>query len=235
MKKISTFLFLLFLAMSLETMAQAPRTVLFEHFTSATCPPCATTNPIFQRFLQPYGPKVISLAFQCNIPQVGDPMYGQNTSEVGTRMTYYGINSAPNARMDGKPPAPGTNSPTHPLNVTNAILDARLAVESPIEMHVDHLVILGTGGAKDSMDITIDIKNVSGSDFVNSNYVLHTVIAEELIRFPKQAATNGETEFHTVMRKMIPSAAGFKFTETIAPGATKTIKYRAAVPTYIYL
>ncbi len=234
MKKISTILILLLVAMSFLATAQAPRTVLFEHFTSATCPPCATTNPIFQRFLQPYGPKVISLAFQCNIPAVGDPMYGHNTTEVGTRMTYYGINSAPNARMDGKPPAPGTQSPTHPLNVTADILDTRLAVESPIELHVDHIVILGTGGAKDSMEITIDIKNVGSSDFSNANYVLQTCIVEELIRFPKQAATNGETEFHTVMRKMIPSAAGSKFTETLAPGATKTIKYKAAIPTYIY-
>ncbi|NOT37267.1 MAG: T9SS type A sorting domain-containing protein [Saprospiraceae bacterium] len=234
MKKISTNLILAFLAITISVSAQAPRTVLFEHFTSATCPPCATTNPIFKKFLEPFGETVISMAFQCNIPQVGDPMYASNTTEVGTRMTYYGINSAPNARMDGKIPSPGTPNPTHPLSITAQTLNTRLAVTSPIEMHVDHLVILGTGGAKDSMDITITIKNVSASDFSNANYVLQTCIVEEDIKFPKQAATNSETEFHTVMRKMIPSAAGAKFTETIAVGATKTINYRAAVPAYIY-
>lgn len=234
MKKISTLLIPVFFTMVLVLSAQAPRTVLFEEFTSATCPPCATTNPIFMRFLQPFGDKVINVAFQCNIPVVGDPMYASNTTEVNTRMTYYGINSAPNCRMDGKVPAPGSTSPTHPLNVTATILNNRLAVTSPIELHVDHVVILGTGGAKDSMDITIDIKNVSNADFGNANYVLQTCLVEELIKFPKQAATNGEFEFHTVMRKMIPSAAGAKFTDILAAGTSKQIKYRAAVPAYIY-
>ncbi|MCC6816030.1 MAG: T9SS type A sorting domain-containing protein [Saprospiraceae bacterium] len=234
MKKISTFLIPIFAAIATIAFAQAPRTVLFEEFSSATCPPCATTNPIFRGFLAPYGKDVISVSFQCNIPVVGDPMYASNTSEVNTRMTYYGINSAPNCRMDGRVAAPNSSSPTHPLNVTSAILDARLAVTSPVEIHVNHEVILGTGGAKDSMEITISVKNVSGADFGNSNYVLQTCIVEDLIRFPKQAATNGETEFHTVMRKMIPSAAGNKFLDTLADGASKEIKYKVAVPTYIY-
>lgn len=152
-------------------------------------------------------------------------------------MTYYGINSAPNCRMDGKisgiDPTTGAAS-THPLYITSAIVNNRLAVTSPIEIKVTHNVILGTGGAKDSMEINVDIKNVSSSDFSNANYVLQTAIIEELIRFPKQAATNGETEFHVVMRKMLPSAAGTKITDVIAPGATKTVTFKAAVPTYIY-
>ncbi|MEO6189537.1 MAG: T9SS type A sorting domain-containing protein, partial [Saprospiraceae bacterium] len=221
-----------------QLLAQAPRTVLFEEFTSATCPPCAATNPIFRSLLEPYGSRVINLSFQCNIPSAGDPMYASNTTDVNTRMTYYGINSAPNCRMDGQiagviDPNTGLHS-THPLGYNNAILDSRVAMSSPIELSVDHIVILGVGGAKDSMNITINIKNVSGVDFSNKNYVLQTCIIEDLIKFPKQAATNGETEFDVVMRKMLPSAAGTKLLDTIAPGATKTITMKVPVPTYIY-
>lgn len=233
MNKIFTTLVLLCLGFaSFQVSAQAPRTILFEEFTSATCPPCASTNPIFNNFLKQFGSRTINMAFQCNIPVTGDPMYASNTSEVGTRMTYYGINSAPNCRMDGK--VVGDQNSTHPLAVSATTVNNRLAVESPIEISVDHIVLLGTNGAKDSMDITVIIKNVSASDFSNANYVLQTSIIEELIRFPKQAATNGETDFHVVMRKMLPSATGTKITDVITPGSTKEIKFRAAVPTYIY-
>lgn len=133
--------------------------------------------------------------------------------------------------MDGKIAA-GTNP--HPILVTADYINDRLSNLSPIEVKVDHVVIFGTGGAKDSMQITVDIKNVSSTDFSNANYVLQTSIVEELIKFPKQAATNGETEFHVVMRKMLPSAAGTKITDVIAPGQTKTVNYKVAVPTYIY-
>lgn len=236
MKKTFTLFFFLGILSCLSVFAQAPRTVLFEEFTSATCPPCAATNPIFRQFLAPFGNRVINVAFQCDIPSLGDPMYASNTSDVTTRKNYYGINSAPNCRMDGKVAGidPLGAASTHPLYITSAIVNNRLAVTSPIEIKVTHNVILGTGGAKDSMEINVDIKNVSSSDFSNANYVLQTAIIEELIRFPKQAATNGETEFHVVMRKMLPSAAGTKITDVIAPGATKTVTFKAAVPTYIY-
>ncbi|HMW38432.1 MAG: T9SS type A sorting domain-containing protein [Saprospiraceae bacterium] len=236
MKKTFTLFFFLGILSSLSVFAQAPRTILIEEFTSATCPPCAATNPIFKKFVEQFGGKVINMAFQCNIPTTGDPMYAANTSDVNTRMTYYGINSAPNCRMDGKVAGidPNGAASTHPLYLGANTVNNRLAVTSPIEIKVTHNVILGTGGAKDSMEINVDIKNVSSSDFSNANYVLQTAIIEELIRFPKQAATNGETEFHVVMRKMLPSAAGTKITDVIAPGATKTVTFKAAVPTYIY-
>ena len=214
--------------------SQAPRTVLIEDFSSATCGPCATTNPIFKAFLEQFGNSVISVAFQCHIPVTGDPMYAQNVPDVSSRVTYYGINSAPNCRVDGKVSAPGASSPAHPLNVTAAYLNNRLAVTSPIEMSVEHDIVFGTNGAKDSMNIKVSIKNVSSSDFSNANYVLQTAIIEKEIRFAKQAATNGEVEFHNVMRKMIPSATGTKITDVIAAGATKVISFKVPVPTYIY-
>lgn len=233
MKKIFTHLMtLVFIVSGINLFAQAKRTVLIEESTSATCPPCAATNPILLKYLEPYGNKVIKLAYQCQIPTTGDPMYASNTADVGARLTYYGISSAPNARMDGKK----FGSSSHPIELVAdpSLLDTRLEVESPIEIIANHTIIFGTNGAKDSMDITVEIKNVSTTNFSNANYVLQTVIIEENIRFPKQAATNGETEFHTVMRKMLPSASGTKITDVIEPGKSKIITFKAAVPTYTY-
>ena len=207
---------------------------MIEDFSSATCPPCALTNPIFRAFLEPFGKSVESVAFQCHIPVTGDPMYAQNIPDVSTRVAYYAINTAPNCRVDGKISAPGTSNPDHPLNVTASYLNARLAVTSPIEINVDHKLLLGSNGAKDSMEIIVAIKNVSATNFNNANYVLQTAIIERQIRFSKQAASNGEFEFYNVMRKMIPSAAGTKILDTIAAGATKIVSFKVSIPAYIY-
>jgi len=234
MNKNFTLIILLLVAGFFNLDAQAVRKVLIEEYTSATCPPCASTNPFFDAFLESRGQDVIALKYQSYIPSTGDPMYGHNTAESQARHTFYGIQSAPSCRMDGVTAHPGNQSNGHPILFIGdaSSLDARLAVSSPIEMTVNHEVILAAG--KDSMTITVDIKNVSASDFTGANYVLQTVITESKIRFPRQAATNGETEFSHVMRKMIPNQTGTRITEAIASGATKSYTFKVAVPAYIY-
>ncbi len=224
-----TLALLLVLAFVFRSDAQAVRRVLIEEFTSATCGPCAATNPIFDPFLKTFGNQVTALKYQSYIPVTGDPMYGQNTPESQARHSFYGINSAPSCRMDGVTPHNG-----HPINlVANPTpLTTRLAVTSPIELTVDHKVTLETG--KDSIEINISIKNVSSTDFTGANYVLQTVITEEEIKFPRQAATNGETEFSHVMRKMIPNASGTRITQAIAPGQTQDFRFKVPLPAYLY-
>ena len=94
--KFTIFIVLLQFTLSSALFGQAPRTILVEDFSSATCPPCAATNPIFRAFLEPFGKSVVSVAFQCHIPVTGDPMYAQNIPDVSTRVAYYAINTAPN-------------------------------------------------------------------------------------------------------------------------------------------
>jgi hypothetical protein len=225
----TAFLFLVLVTMNTNVNAQAVRKVLIEEWTSATCPPCASTNPLFDPLLASYGQKLVVLKYQSYIPVTGDPMYGANTTESQARHTYYGINSAPSSRIDGK-----TNGNGHPILFVQdpTPIDTRLAVTSPIEMSVEHSLTLDNG--KDSLEITVNIKNVSSTDFTGASYFLQVAITEKDIRFPKQAATNGEIEFSNVMRKMVPNASGTKLVDPIAPGATKTITFKVAKPAYIY-
>lgn len=106
----TAFLFLAFISMNTNLNAQAVRKVLIEEWTSATCPPCATTNPLFDPLLESFGEKIVVLKYQSYIPVTGDPMYAANTTESQARHTYYGINSAPSSRIDGK-----TNGNGHPI------------------------------------------------------------------------------------------------------------------------
>lgn len=161
-------------------------------------------------------------------------MYGQNTAESQARHTFYGINSAPSCRVDGAIYSKAPMANQHPIYLVYdpSGIDDRAAVTSPIELTVTHNVTLDAG--KDSIEINVSIKNVSAADFTGANYVLQVAITEDEIRFPRQAATNGETEFSHVMRKMVPNQNGTKLVTAIAPGATQDFKFKLVLPAYTY-
>jgi len=77
------------------------RKVLVEEFSSATCNPCAAINPAFMAALNNAGNEVAIVRYQGPIPAIGDPMYAYAKTDVDARMTYYGVNSHPNARISG--------------------------------------------------------------------------------------------------------------------------------------
>ena len=79
------------------------RVVIFEYFTSTTCPPCATWAPIMDQFLEQTGTEnLVEIAYHMNWPGAGnDPFYLNNPSENSARRTYYGINAVPNLMVDG--------------------------------------------------------------------------------------------------------------------------------------
>ncbi|MFI5205200.1 MAG: hypothetical protein ACHQF2_11950, partial [Flavobacteriales bacterium] len=71
--------------------AQAPRFVLFEHFTQASCGPCAAQNPGFESSILIPNPDIVRhIAFHTSWPGV-DPMYNYNSVEIDARTTFYGV------------------------------------------------------------------------------------------------------------------------------------------------
>ncbi|MGB3084177.1 MAG: hypothetical protein WBB21_05640, partial [Saprospiraceae bacterium] len=84
------FLFFLFFVLNINTDAQAPRRVLVEEFTQASCPPCAVYNPGFHKIIFTPGneTKVSLLCYQTSWPG-SDPMNAQNPTDVANRVTYY--------------------------------------------------------------------------------------------------------------------------------------------------
>ena len=104
MKKL--LLFSAALASTLALTAQPiQRKALIEEFTSATCGPCASQNPAFNALILPNrDSKVVPVKYQVPIPSAGDPMYAQNMPESDARRSYYGINGAPTATLNGRIP-----------------------------------------------------------------------------------------------------------------------------------
>lgn len=229
MKKLYLILLLGFLATP-HIDAQAPRRVLVEEFTQASCPPCAVFNPAFHAVLFTPGneTKVSLLSYQVNWPG-SDPMNLQNPTEVANRVGYYGINAVPDALADGGVTETGKTIFHGNLPSFNqSIIDTRAAVTSPFEITLDHNVHVKL----DSVTISVHVKNVS-SQSMPDVYTLHTILTEKTIHFASPPGTNGELDFYSVMRKMLPNASGTKL-GVLAAGASKQVSFTISIPSFIY-
>jgi hypothetical protein len=121
-----------------------------------------------------------------NWPYNGDPYY---TAEGGVRRTWYGVSWVPWTNLDG---TYTDNNMTVINNMFNASVDAPGLVKV-IGSHT----LTGT-----VMDLTVTVL-----PFANfSNTVIHIVVFENITT--GNVSTNGETEFHHVMMKMVPDANG---------------------------
>src|SRR6188768_1748133 len=117
MKKI-TLLVAAFLTLITFANAQSQRLVLFEEFTQASCPPCATTNPGLNAMLNANQSKVVSVKYQTSWPGT-DPMNAQNPTEVQTRVTYYNVTGVPDGELDG-----GQGFSGQPASMTAAMVNS---------------------------------------------------------------------------------------------------------------
>ncbi|TVQ07194.1 MAG: T9SS C-terminal target domain-containing protein [Bacteroidetes bacterium] len=160
---------------------------LFESFSSSTCPPCAPFNiGVMNPFISQYKEYLTIIKYQMNWPGSGDPYY---TPEGGTRRTYYGVNSVPSLVVDGGIVA------TNAAAVKNAFL-AGLNKAGQIQIAGNHFL--------NGTEIVVDVDLIPSISV--DNLRLHVVVVEKTTT--GNATSNGETEFHYVMMKMLPNANG---------------------------
>ena len=124
MKKITLFLAITLAGSS--AFAQSERLVLFEEFTQASCPPCASTNPSLNAMLNAHPNEVVSIKYQTDWPG-SDVMNVHNPAQVDTRVAYYSVTGVPGGELDG---GVGSVSYTH-LRAHETVLDlvCRLLLE----------------------------------------------------------------------------------------------------------
>jgi hypothetical protein len=210
------------LAAALFANAQQ-RLVLYEEFSGENCAPCAATNPgLWTLLTTGTNPnKVMLIKYQSPIPSAG-PIYYQNTTDVQNRMTYYNVPFAPYARIDGAV-SPGPNG-GHPADLTQAHLDAETAIASPFNITVTNTVT-GT-----TLNSTINVAAVAA--YSGTAVKLRAALVETLI-YTTPPGTNGETEFHHVVRKMYPTADGQAIPNTWTNGQTGTYNFSGQIPSYV--
>jgi len=215
MKKLFTFFaiaitFLVFF----NTTEAGDRMMLIEFFTSSTCGPCASNNPIMTAFMNSADPeRIASIGFHMNWPSPGnDPMYLYNSADNTTRRTFYNVNAIPAGFFDG------TISIPLPYSQTNlqSYFDLRKNLLSPVT------VIVRDSTYGDSVLVRVSV--LCETYLANPNVVLYMGVYENLIHYSSPPGTNGETDFHNVMRKMLPNANGTSL--TLTPGYYQEFVYR---------
>ena len=160
---------------------------LYEKFSSATCSPCASFNgTYFNPFLSSHPGEFSLICYQVNWPGSGDPYY---TAEVGSRVSYYGVTGAPTLYVDSKD---GTNWSASLLES-----DLTSALAKPAYFSIDATKSL-VGN-----DMTVQVNT---TPYLTGNFILYVAVVEKLTT--GNIASNGETEFHNVMMKMMPDASG---------------------------
>lgn len=225
----SFFLFLFMLSGIGFLQAQVNKTPLVEHFTQASCGPCATQNPILQQRLDAFGSgNYVRISHQVSWPGV-DPMNAAYPAGPDVRRNYYGITGVPNTSLNGGSPG---NSGTI---ITASTLNAAAAQTTPYQLDITQTWISG-----DSLEVDITVTNTT-SAAISSADRLRVAMIEDRVFYPVAPGSNGETEFEYVMRMMYNPSTGAPSTDGATIGsipANGTLNFNflltgSDIPSYI--
>jgi hypothetical protein len=183
------------------------RKPFYEEFTSSTCGPCAAFNEgVFDPFLVTYGDQFTLIKYQMNWPSQGDPYY---TAEGGVRRDFYGVSYVPDLYIDG-------NQTSTDATGVNSGLSNSLATPSFMDVITNYTFPVNGTDTSVSVNVSI-IPHVSG------NLTFYAAVVEKITYHNK--LTNGETEFHNVMMKMVPGPYGTPV--NLTDGQTKSLELSA--------
>ena len=203
---------------------------LYEEFSGENCGPCAASNPSLNVLLGANPSKVLLIKYQSPIPSAG-PIYNAYTTVTNARVTYYTVPFAPYGRLNGTGLGSGTsapNSPGHIANLRQADIDASYNTPASFGIAVSHQWIANG----DSVRATINLAALQAFAPAGANLKLRVALIEHL-RYATPPGTNGETEFHNVVREMYPNAAGTQLANAWTSGQTQTITLKGRVPSYV--
>ena len=210
MKKFVLFIFAtLFIVNFLS--AQSQRKVLIEHFTQASCGPCASVNPVITPIIERNLSKVTKITHQVSWPGV-DPMNKDNPGEVQNRVNYYGVTGVPDVFLD----AYSSGNPT--ATITDATIQNAYLIPSPYEIKIVNKVLPDYN----SIEVEVTVK-LTGT--VSGTPMLRVAALEKIINWTTPPGTNGEKVFHHVLKKYLPNTNGTNISEINQIGQSKTYTF----------
>lgn len=185
----------LLMLIALNVNAQNQRALMFECFTNTGCAPCASQNPALDALIDANGDRVTAIKYHMSWPGNNDPMYLHNTQDNDSRKSYYSVNAVPHTVVDG------IRFANVPSGLNQNMVNQWLAIESPFEMRMTHQL----NATQDT--ITVIVMAKASSDVSGSLKLMVGVIEKE-IHYTSAPGSNGERDFYSVMKKLLPSASG---------------------------
>lgn len=172
------------------------RNLLVEMFTNSHCGICPSAHAAINAYksTSANAQRLRYIFYHTTFPYSDDPLSLANTAEPNARNTYYnGATSTPNTFFDGV-----NQGRTYSSFATS--LDARLSVESPIEIQLS--------GTKNGTTLSLVAVITQTSAIAQQDLVVHVVGVENV----SYVGRNGVSPQDFVMRKMITPVAGESFT-----------------------
>jgi len=207
MKKV---ILLLFVSSLLYEVNAYDKCSLVERFTNCSCGPCATLNNVWYNAttanLINQG-KISHIVYNVNWPGANDPMYLLNSADNMTRRYYYGVSWVPWIDINGTQfeHTLGQANFVNTINNGNVQFAPFNIVITPLALGAT-LIEVGIKIIRDPTDVTV---------FTNTK--LQVALTEKTVSFASPPGSNGEKDFFSVCRKMLPDGNGSTFTLP-APG-----------------
>ena len=195
MKRFSFILASLLMLFTLKLNAQNERVLLFECFTNTGCGPCAQQNPALDALIAANADRVAAIKYHMNWPSANDPMYLHNTADNDSRKGVYNVTSVPHTVVDG------IRFANTPGGLSQNMVNNWLTIESPFEMRLSYEV------DEAANTITVHVMG-RASTAVEGNVRLYVGVIEKEIHFNSAPGPNGERDFYSVMKKLLPTASG---------------------------
>ena len=195
MKRFSFILASLLMLFTLKLNAQNERVLLFECFTNTGCGPCAQQNPALDALIAANADRVAAIKYHMNWPSANDPMYLHNTADNDSRKGVYNVTSVPHTVVDG------IRFANTPGGLSQNMVNNWLTIESPFEMRLSYEV------DEAANTITVHVMG-RASTAVEGNVRLYVGVIEKEVHFNSAPGPNGERDFYSVMKKLLPTASG---------------------------
>jgi len=194
------------------------KNVLMENFSNVSCSPCVVTNAIIKNLQLKYeAGKLVVIKVPTNFPSPFDLFYTANKPDANARMSLYSIQTAPTVILDGTLWGVPSDS-----NSIISRIETRLAETPKFSVSVKDSI---SGGI---LFINVSVQNYDTTGLTFENLVLHTIVTEREINFSTPPGSNGETVFHNVMRKMLPSNTG-SVIPLMVPGRKESFNFEIAL------
>lgn len=195
MKKSTILIASLVMLISLKISAQNERVLLFECFTNTSCGPCAQQNPALDALINANADRIAAIKYHMNWPGANDPMYLHNTADNNARKGVYNVSSVPHTVVDG------IRFANIPGSLNQNMVNNWLAIESPLELSLTYELDEAAG------IITVHVMGRASTD-IAGNCKLYVGVIEKEIHYNSAPGSNGEKDFYSVMKKLLPSATG---------------------------
>ncbi|MBT1685020.1 T9SS type A sorting domain-containing protein [Dawidia soli] len=189
-------------------VGERTRTVLVENFTNSSAAGNGTAhNALFNNFSQG-SQEIAKIQFHTAFPG-SDPLNTLNAEINNARTAFYGITTSPTFSLDG--------NVVNTLPALEALYNERILTPSPIRLDVTM--------TKDGevVKIKTTITNATTQVIPMTGVNVFTTVVEKTITDPAYLGSSGNAEFQYVAKEMLPTAAGVRITEDLAPMQTITL------------